>query len=107
MFSPLNRHLLVRQVEEDSTQEEESLVLVPDDYTIKKSPYGLYEILKVAPDCEKIGKAYINCNVVVDESMVQEVTIGDQRYYLVLENYIYGAVGEKCEDKKYQQKRNL
>ena len=95
MFSPLNRHLLVRQVEEESVQEEESLVLVPDGYTVKKSPYGLYEILLAAPDCEKIGEAYINCHVVVDESMVQEVTIGDQRYYLVLENYIYGAMREK------------
>jgi len=95
MFSPLNRHLLVRQVEEEPVQEEESLVLVPDDYAIKKSPHGLYEILRVAPDCEKIGEAHINCHVVVDESMVQKITIGDQRYYLVLENYIYGAVGEE------------
>jgi hypothetical protein len=28
--------------------------------------------------------------VVVEESMVQEITIGEERYYLVLENYIYG-----------------
>ena len=97
MFSPLNRHLLVSKAEERRSLEEkeESLVLVPDDYSVKKSPYGLYKILNFAPDCEKFGKKYINCNVVVDESMVQEITIGDQRYYLVLENYIYGVLGEE------------
>ena len=96
MFSPLNRHLLVSKAEDESILEEEkeSLVLVPDDYSIKKSPYGLYKVLKLAPDCEKFGEKYLNCNVVVDESMVQEIPIGDQRYYLVLENYIYGVLGE-------------
>jgi hypothetical protein len=91
MFKPLNRHLLIKQIEEEITEKEESLVLVPDDYSIKKSPYGTYKVLNFAPDCEKFGEKYINCNIVVDESMVQEITIGDQRYYLVLENYVYGT----------------
>jgi hypothetical protein len=91
MFNPLNRHLLVEQIKREAPEKEESLVLVPDSYSIKKSPYGTYTILKLAPDCEKLKKEHINCSVVVDESMVQEITIDDQRYYLVLENYIYGT----------------
>ena len=90
MFNPLNRHLLVEEIEE-ALEKEESLVLVPDDYSIKKSPHGTYKILKLAPDCEKLREEHINCNIVVDESMVQEITVGDQRYYLVLENYVYGT----------------
>ena len=91
MFSPLNRHLLIEEITTEPTPKEESLVLVPDDYSIKKSPYGTYKILKLAPDCEKLKKEYINCDIIVDESMVQEITIGDQEYYLVLENYVYGV----------------
>ena len=90
MFSPLNRHLLLEEVTTE-TSSEESLVLVPDDYSVKKSPYGLYKVIKVSPDCEKLGEQYINCKVIAEESMVQEVTIGEERYYLVLENYIYGT----------------
>ena len=90
MFSPLNRHLLVEEITRE-TSTEESLVLVPDDYSVKKTPYGLYKIVNASPDCEKFGEQHINCNVVVEESMVQEVTIGEERYYLVLENYIYGT----------------
>jgi len=89
MFSPLNRHLLVEEITRE-TSTEESLVLVPDDYSVKKSRHGLYKIVKTSPDCEKFGEGHTNCNVVVEESMVQEITIGEERYYLVLENYIYG-----------------
>ncbi len=90
MFSPLNRHLLVEKLTIESPAEE-SLVLVPDDYSVKKTPHGLYTIVRASPDCEKFGEAHINCKVVVEESMVQEITIGEERYYLVLENYIYGT----------------
>jgi len=91
MFSPLNRHLLVEEVEQEAPEKEESLVLVPDDYSIKKSPHGTYKILKLAPDCEKIKEGHINYNIVVDESMVQEISLGAQTYYLILENYVYGT----------------
>jgi hypothetical protein len=90
MFSPLNRHLLIEEVEEEPIEKEESLVLVPEDYSIKKSPYGLYKVLKIASDCEKFGEKYINYNIIIDESMVQKITISNQTYYLILENYIYG-----------------
>jgi hypothetical protein len=91
MFSPLNRHLLLEEVEEIPVEKEESLVLVPDDYSIKKSPHDIYKILKLAPDCEKLKEEHVNCKIVVDESMVQKITIGEERYYLVLENYVYGT----------------
>ena len=91
MFNPLNRHLLIEEIEEESAEKEESLVLVPDDYSVKKSPYGLYKVVRVAPDCEKFGEKYVGHNIVIDESMVQEVTICKQTYYLILENYVYGV----------------
>ena len=91
MFNPLNRHLLVEPAEEEPIEKEESLVLVPDDYSIKKSPHGIYKVLKSAPDCEKINESYTGRQVVVEESMVQGITIRNRQYYLVLENYIYGV----------------
>ena len=90
MFNPLNRHILIEKIEEQKSTKEESLVLVPDDYKIKNSLYGLYKVLNFAPDCEKIEEHHVNCNIVVNETMVEEMTIGDETYYLILENYVYG-----------------
>ena len=91
MFRPLNRHVLVDKVEEEPSNEEKSLVLLPADYKLK-SQFGLYKILHCAEDCEKINSSFINREVVAEESMVQEITIRNHRYYLVLENYIYGVL---------------
>jgi len=91
MFRPLSRHVLVDKVEEETPSEEKSLVLLPDDYKLK-SQFGLYRILCCAEDCEKMNPSYIDQEVVVEESMVQEITIRNHRYYLVLENYIYGVL---------------
>jgi hypothetical protein len=90
MFKPLNRHLLIEKVEKDSTPEEKSLVLLPDDYEVK-SQFGLYQVVGHAPDCEKIDESFMGCGIVVEESMVKEITVHKQRYYLILENYIYGV----------------
>tara|TARA_R110000824_G_scaffold67377_8_gene174578 strand:+ start:24170 stop:24454 length:285 start_codon:yes stop_codon:yes gene_type:complete len=91
MLKPLNRHLLIEKVEMEEEKQEESLVLVPDDYKLaKKSLHGVYNIIDAAEDCEKV----LNCKnkkVVVDETMVQEIVLSNKTYYLVLENYVYGV----------------
>ena len=90
MFKPVNRYLLIEKVEA-KPEKEESLVLVPDEYKLaKKSLHGVYNVIDAADDCEKV----LDCNnkdVVVDETMVQEIVLNDVTYYLVLENYVYGV----------------
>ena len=91
MFKPLNRHVLLEKVEVEDPQED-SLVLVPEDYRLEKqSLHGLYKILAHAHDCEKINETLINYHIIVDERMVQKISLGKESYYLVLENYIYGS----------------
>ena len=92
MFKPLNRHLLLERVEEKE-EENKSTILVPDDYKVKKSPYGLYLVKQVAPDCEKV-KLFSGAKIVVNESMVEEVNVASQKYCLILENYVYGLYQE-------------
>mgnify|MGYP003148969375 CR=1 FL=1 len=91
MLKPLNRHLLVEKVEVEE-KEAKSTILVPDDYKIKKSPYGLYLVKDIAPDCEKLTS--VGLKVIVNESMVEEVNVASQKYYLILENYVYGLYQE-------------
>lgn len=89
-LQPMNRHLLVEKIEENIKEEEEdSLVLVPDDYKIDNQ-YGLYKILKCAKDCEKFNEDFISRRVIVENSMVQNIPLWGKTYYLILENYVYG-----------------
>jgi hypothetical protein len=90
MFRPVNRHLLIEKVEEEAPPPEKSLVLLPDDYEVK-GQFGLYQVLECAQDCEKIDESFIGCDIIVEESMVKEITVRNERYYLILENYIYGT----------------
>jgi len=86
MFEPYNRHLLLEKVEEQ-VEEKQSTILVPDDYKVKTSPYGWYNVLSAADDCSHDLKGR---TILVNESMVEEISINKKKYYLVLENYIYG-----------------
>jgi len=88
MFEPLNRHLLIEKVDQEEPKED-SLVLVPDDYKLK-SQFGSYKVICCAPDCEKVDESYVSRNIVVEESMVQKISLKGETYYLVLENYVYG-----------------
>tara|TARA_R100000008_G_scaffold86307_1_gene78829 strand:- start:8269 stop:8550 length:282 start_codon:yes stop_codon:yes gene_type:complete len=92
MLNPLNRHLVLEEVEIEEEKEEGSLVLVPEDYKLKKqSVHGVYKVVGRAQDCEKINEKIVGKNVVVEEGMVQKVSLGKEKYYLVLENYVYGS----------------
>ena len=52
-------------------------------------------------DCEKIRPSNIGQQVVVNNSMVEEIKVHGKTYYLLLENYIYG-VFINVEDKQWQ-----
>jgi len=99
-FRPLNRHLLVRLIENEEP-EQSTTILVPDDYVKVKTPYEVYEILNVAMDCEKIRPSNIGQQVVVNNSMVEEIKVHGGTYYLLLENYVYGIFID-AENKQWQ-----
>ena len=87
-FKPTNRYLLIEKVEEKK-EESKSTILVPDDYKVKTSPHGWYNVLSVANDCSIDVRGH---TILVNESMVEEISIDNSKYYLILENYIYGML---------------
>jgi len=93
IFKPLNRHALLEFVEQKK-DEEESRILVPDDYHVPKSPYGTYKILSVAGDCNSITPDDEGHTAVVKNTMVELINVYDKEYCLVLENYIFGIFSE-------------
>ena len=90
-FEPFNRFILVEKVDtvEQKKDDPKSTILVPDEYIIKEL-HGLYKILKVSEDCEKVDEYDVGKTIIVNSSMVEEVKTSTESYSLILENYIYG-----------------
>ena len=78
---------------EGEEPDQSATILLPDDYIKIKTPYEIYEIVDVALDCEKICETNIGQQILVNNSMIEEVKVRGQTYYLLLENYIYGMFG--------------
>ena len=89
ILNPRNRHLLVIPQDEEE-QEEERAVLLPENYRKPQSPFAAVSVLSVAPDVSQLLMA--GDTLIVERSMLKEVTFKGETFYLVLENYILGIV---------------
>ena len=97
-FNPQNRYLLIEtQKQEDS---DNSGVLLPEGYVIPKDKYVMATVLACEADCKRdeIYQKLVYKNgtrVVVDGSMVENVSVAGQEHEIVLENYVVGMFVEE------------
>ena len=72
----------------DSTQE--SLIVLPEDYAPEIDRHAQVSVLSAAPDLridiEQGDK------LIVDRSMIEEISIGGTIYNVILDNYVLGIV---------------
>tara|TARA_Y100000296_G_C4996880_1_gene168144 strand:+ start:290 stop:565 length:276 start_codon:yes stop_codon:yes gene_type:complete len=89
ILDPRNRHLLVEILPEKEEQEK-SAVLLPDNYRPVKNQHVAVRLLEKAPDCK------IQCShgsvLIVENSMLNEISYNEHVFYLVLENYVLGVI---------------
>ena len=91
-FYPRNRHVLI-EIEQNQEEEPESAVLLPEGYGKQKDPYVCALVKEASPSCTvNLSKGD---RVVVETSMVQDISVGDNLYTIVLENYIYGVISNR------------
>jgi co-chaperonin GroES (HSP10) len=97
-FNPQNRYLLIQtQKQEDA---ENTGVLLPEGYVIPKDKYVTATVLASASDCKKEpvygGVLYQQgSRVVVDGSMIENVSVAGKEHEIVLENYVVGMFVEE------------
>jgi hypothetical protein len=91
MFLPRNRHLLVEPVPVGygAPDDSSSGVLLPDDYAPVQE-HETAEVLSVAEDCEKFSYDAVGHCVVFPGNMMKAVSVGNDTFYLVQENYVMG-----------------
>ena len=89
---PRNRHLVIEPIEEKE-EEKESAVLVPEGYGKPKPPFLQARVKEVSPDCtSNFSKGD---KIIIERSMLQELSVEDLDFYLVLENYVYGVLSTR------------
>jgi co-chaperonin GroES (HSP10) len=94
MFVPFNRFLLVESVKTED--KEKSIVLLPES-SVKTSPFSVVKLIDVSKDCNKYDMLYnhIGAEIVVHTNMIEEVSFGNKRYTLVLENNVVGLLNSR------------
>ena len=101
VLKPVNRHLtIIPHVKKSETQ---AGVLLPDDFKQEEDRFITATVLDVAADCSMAfqkmrGHSTDNRVIVVERSMVEEISVSDKSYFTVLENYVVGILRGANED---------
>ena len=68
--------------------ETNSVVLLPEDYKPEEQRYSEATVLKAADDVR--FDLYQDDKIIIDRSMVEQITIGSTNYDVILDNYVIG-----------------
>jgi co-chaperonin GroES (HSP10) len=89
MFNPVNRHILI-DISSPPKPSSESVIVLPEDYTPEIERHAQVSVLKAAPDLRiDVGQGD---KLIVDRSMIEEISIGDTIYNVILDNYVLGII---------------
>ena len=86
MFNPVNRYILIEMPPKQP--EASSVVLLPEDYKPEEQRYSEVTVLKAADDVR--FDLYQDNKIIIDRSMVEQITIGSTNYDVILDNYVIG-----------------
>ncbi len=81
---PCNRRLVLEVCPEETTKDQ-SGILLPEEYSAKPV-FGQAKVLAMANDCT-VDVVVGEC-VAYQNSMLEEIVIGDSTHQMILENYI-------------------
>jgi len=89
MFNPVNRHILI-DISAPPKPSAESLIVLPEDYMPEIARHAQVSVLQVAPDLRI--DVIKGDKLIVDRSMIEEISIGNTIYNVILDNYVLGII---------------
>ena len=89
MFKPVNRHILIEKVD-NTESEQDSLIVLPETYKPQEERYILVSVAGSASDVR--FDLSQGDQLVIDSSMIEEISIGGTIYNVILDNYVMGIV---------------
>jgi hypothetical protein len=87
MFKPVNRYILV-SILEKNTAASDPLIMLPADYQAPSSKHAEVKVIEAADDVR--FTLLPGTQLLVDRSMMEEITIGGTIYNVILDNYVLG-----------------
>ena len=91
MFKPVNRYIQIKLPDPPISQTTSGIVL-PDDFKPTEERYGTATVISCATDVRFGAELSTNSKIVIDKSMIEEITIDNERINVVLDNYIVGII---------------
>ena len=83
-FKPVNRYIYI-EVPEPKSNETSSGIVLPDDYKPQEERHSVVSVMDWAEDVK--FELQRGQRIIVDRSMIEEVTLYDKKVSLILENY--------------------
>jgi co-chaperonin GroES (HSP10) len=90
MFKPVNRYIQINLPE--VMPQTASGIVLPDDFKPTEERYGTAEVVSYASDVRFKDQIAHGASVIVDKSMIEEITINNSKINVVLDNYIVGII---------------
>ena len=93
MFKPVNRYVQI-ELPEPATQTNSGIVL-PDDYKPPEERHITAKVVAYASDVrfkDQLVMCGDGASVIVDKSMIEEITINNSKINVVLDNYVVGII---------------
>ncbi len=85
MFRPVNRFILIEVNKEETAQ---SLVVLPEGYKPQEERYVEVTALAAAEDVR--FPVDNGDRMIIDGGMVEQISVGDTIYNVILDNYVIG-----------------
>ena len=85
-MKPLNRHILIEPPAKK--EEKQQGFYLPEDVVVKKKPYEVVKVIKVATDSKFDGSLKSGEMIVVESHLIIEVETNVKKYYFVPENNV-------------------
>ena len=85
-MKPLNRHILIEPPAKK--EEKQQGFYLPEDVVVKKKPYEVVKVVKIAFDSKFDGILKSGDMIVVESHLITEVETNAKKHYLVLENNV-------------------
>jgi len=90
MFKPVNRYIQVTV--RAAPPKTESGIVLPDDFKPTEERYITAEVVSYASDVRFGDQMAHGAFVIVDKSMIEEITINNSKINVVLDNYVVGII---------------
>ena len=90
MFKPVNRHVLIKNRPPKIENEGPMGILLPDDFKPTEERYVCIDVVDWAEDVR--FKLVSGSKVIVDSTMIEEITVNNSTYSIIQDNYIVGII---------------